>query len=235
MSQQIQTQGTTPLLDRCRNRPGKDNLTYPRSPQEFLVRDRPQLAPLTHLWRGFVFNCDHAPKLRRRSPLIPQTGKQILTLLACVPDSGAPQSGTLTWSRWCHPRAVTGGTKFRCASCPFHLKKKGSSGDLVPVTGSACVSPRLSGPLFKAGSFGSLAACAQDGVRAFEVPRHLPAACRGSLEGGEGGPPFWESRGTGLAGAGSPREARERSARSAARVPGAGVLYPGPAPIPAAC
>lgn len=65
--------------------------------------------------------------------MIPQTGKQILTLLACVPDSGSTTVGhvdlvTLVPSKGCHRR-----NKVQVCIVPVSLKKKkGSSGDLVP-------------------------------------------------------------------------------------------------------
>ena len=146
---------------------------------------------------------------------------------ACL-TRGAAQSGTLTWARWCHPRAVTGGTKFRCTTCPFlkKKKKKASSGIWFPVTGSACVSPRLSGPLFKAAEFlrvpGNL--CSRRQASLLGSPGISPPRARGSLEGvgvegplsGRAGVQAWRRCRV-------PGEAQERSARSAAQGSGAGV------------
>lgn len=56
--------------------------------------------------------------------MIPQTGKQILTLLACVPDSGSTTVGhvdlvTLVPSKGCHRR-----NKVQVCIVPVSLKKK---------------------------------------------------------------------------------------------------------------
>ena len=66
--------------------------------------------------------------------MIPQTGKQILTLLACVPDSGSStvghvDLGTLVPSKGCHRR-----NKVQVYNVPISLKKKKKrfKRDMVP-------------------------------------------------------------------------------------------------------